>query len=56
MQNKLEKLEEFTRIKDKLPDNISYNIIHVDEGKMKLLESSNKLNEIILEEIIKLNH
>lgn len=53
MQNKESKLKEFTDIIKELPNHIEYNIYHVDNGKVRLLESSSKMKETIFEEIIK---
>lgn len=50
------KIREFTEIKDKLPENIEYNIYAVDNDKFHLMESKNNKMERILEEIRKINH
>lgn len=48
------KIEEYTKIKNDLPDDIDYDIYYVKDGKATLMESSNHLLQIIREEIIKL--
>lgn len=50
---KPKKIAEFTKIKDQLPSNIEYNIFYVEEGRIQLMESVNKMVNIIHEEIIK---
>lgn len=51
MQNKI---AEYTKIKDKLSDDVEYIIYFVDNGIISLLESSNNLLKIINEEINKI--
>ena len=48
------KIEELTKIKDILPEDIEYNIFFVQDGNVKLMESTNLLRKIIHEEIINL--
>jgi len=50
---KPDKIAEFTKIKDQLPPNIVYNIFYVNEGSVQLMESVNRMTNIIHEEIIK---
>ena len=47
------KIEELTKIKEILPNNIQYNIYYVKDGKFRLMESTNHLKEMIFEEMIK---
>ena len=55
MQNKLSKLEEYTEIRDNLPDTIDYKIYHVQDGSFYLVDEfgHNKLGQLVSEEIIK---
>ena len=54
MQNKLDKLEEYTTIRNNLPDTIDYKIYHVQNGEFFLIDEFGKerLNKLIYEEII----
>ncbi len=55
MQDKLDKLEEYTQIRDQIPNNIDYKIYHVKDGQFFLVDESGqeRLNKLISEEIIK---
>jgi hypothetical protein len=47
-------IEAYERIRDKIPEDIRFNIYKADRGKLSLLEVENKLLNIINEEIQKL--
>jgi hypothetical protein len=47
------KLAEYTKIENQLPENVQYDIFYVDEGNTTLVESTNPVLSIIREEIIK---
>jgi hypothetical protein len=47
------KIAEYTKIKDLIPDGIIYDIYYVENGKTRLMESTNLLLNMILEEIRK---
>jgi len=51
MNKNAAKIAEYTKIQDDLPQDIHYHLFFVDNGKISLLESNNKLLGIILEEI-----
>lgn len=53
MHMNADKIAEYTKIKPMLPKEISYNLYLVDNDKISLMESQNKLNNIITEEIEK---
>jgi len=55
MQDKLDKLEEYTSIRNELPDNIDYKIYYVKNGEFFLVDEfgHNKINQLISEVIIK---
>jgi len=46
-----DKIAEYTKIKDKLSSDVQYNIYYVDNDRISLMESTNKILEIIQEEI-----
>lgn len=45
------KIAEYTKIRDKLPENIQYHIIYVEEGRTQLMETTNILLKMIQEEL-----
>lgn len=47
------KIAEYTKIKDVLPEEVTYTIYYVENGKIQLMESSNHLKEVIFEEVKK---
>ena len=51
MDKNPEKIAEYTKIKDKLSDDVQYHIFYVENGKISLLESSNILLKMIHEEL-----
>ena len=55
MQGKISKLEEYTSIKNELPENIDYKIYFVEDGEFNLVDEmgNNKINKLINEEIIR---
>lgn len=46
------KIAEYTKIKDELPENIQYHIFYVENGATQLMESTNILLKMIHEELI----
>jgi len=48
------KIKELTDIKEKLSDNIEYNIYYVDESGFNLMESTNKVMNLIYDELKKI--
>jgi len=48
------KIGEYTKIENELPENIQYHIFYVEDGRTQLLESSNIIMKMIHEEIHKL--
>jgi len=46
------KIAEYTKINDELPENIQYNIFYVENGRTQLMESSNILLETALLKMI----
>jgi len=49
------KIAEYTKIKNTLPENIQYHIYYVEDGRTQLMESTNIILKMIHEEIHKLN-
>jgi len=49
------KIAEYTKIRNKLSDGVQYNIYYVNNDSMRLMGSENRVEEIIQEEIRKLN-
>ncbi len=45
------KIAEYTKISDKLPDNVQYNIFYVENDKTQLMETTNILLKMIHEEL-----
>jgi hypothetical protein len=48
------KIKEFTEIRNKLPENIEYNIFYVNNDNIKLMESNNNILNFIHEELKKI--
>jgi len=48
------KIKEFTEIKNKLPENIQYNIFYVNNDNIKLMESNSNVLKFIHEELKKI--
>lgn len=53
-QGEEHKIEELTKIKDTLPDDIEYNLYFVENDQIRLMESTNILKKMIYEEILNL--
>lgn len=51
MNKNSQKIEEYLKIKDILPEKIMFNMFYVDNGKISLMESSNILYKMIHEEL-----
>lgn len=54
MDKNPQKIEEYLKIKEQLPDDVTFNMFFVDNGKISLMESSNILLKMIYEELGKI--